>query len=103
MSALPASEMKSLAIKDEAFDTGYRRAKAPPWLLPLLAPIVGLAAFVGLWAVVAKHGGRIPDPITVWDAAVKIFADPFYVKGPNDQGIGWNILSSLKRVGIGFG
>jgi nitrate/nitrite transport system permease protein len=25
------------------------------------------------------------------------------VKGPNDQGIGWNILNSLKRVGIGFG
>ena len=24
-------------------------------------------------------------------------------KGPNDQGIGWNVLSSLKRVGIGFG
>ena len=36
-------------------------------------------------------------------AAVKIFADPFYSKGPNDQGIGWNVLISLKRVGIGFG
>ena len=36
-------------------------------------------------------------------AAAKIFADPFYSKGPNDQGIGWNVLSSLKRVGIGFG
>src|SRR5260221_4072526 len=48
-------------------------------------------------------GGRIPDPITVWHAAVKIFADPFYSKGPNDQGIGWNVLSSLRRVGIGFG
>ncbi|GAB7206984.1 hypothetical protein OS21_34800 [Dickeya oryzae] len=23
--------------------------------------------------------------------------------GPNDQGIGWNVLASLKRVGIGFG
>ena len=28
---------------------------------------------------------------------------PFYQNGPNDQGIGWNILSSLARVGIGFG
>jgi nitrate/nitrite transport system permease protein len=28
---------------------------------------------------------------------------PFYSNGPNDQGIGWNILSSLKRVAIGFG
>ena len=38
-----------------------------------------------------------------WQAAAKVFADPFYQKGPNDQGIGWNVLSSLKRVGIGFG
>jgi nitrate/nitrite transport system permease protein len=103
MSALPASEIKVLGIKDETFDTGYRRARAPAWLLPVLAPLVGLAAFIALWALVAKLGGRIPDPLTVWDAAVKIFADPFYVKGPNDQGIGWNVLSSLKRVGIGFG
>jgi nitrate/nitrite transport system permease protein len=32
-----------------------------------------------------------------------LFADPFYRNGPNDQGIGWNVLSSLQRVGIGFG
>jgi len=28
---------------------------------------------------------------------------PFYQNGPNNQGIGWNILASLTRVGIGFG
>src|SRR5947199_5740661 len=71
--------------------TGYRRTRAPEWLLAVLAPIVGIAAFIGLWALIAKQGGRIPDPITVWHAAVKIFADPFYRKGPNDQGIGWNV------------
>ena len=103
MSALPASEVASLSRKDESFDTGYRRTKMPPWLLAALAPVAGLAVFVAVWALIAKQGGRIPDPVAVWDAAVKIFADPFYSKGPNDQGIGWNVLSSLKRVGIGFG
>ena len=83
--------------------TGYRRARAPAWLLALLAPLAGLALFLALWAVVAKLGGRIPDPAVVFQAAAKIFADPFYSKGPNDQGIGWNVLSSLRRVGIGFG
>jgi nitrate/nitrite transport system permease protein len=94
-----------LPLRKETFpdETGYRRAKAPPWLLPALAPLAGLALFVAVWALVAKQGGRIPDPLAVWDAALKIFADPFYSKGPNDQGIGWNVLSSLKRVGIGFG
>jgi nitrate/nitrite transport system permease protein len=29
---------------------------------------------------------------------VKLFSDPFYRNGPNDQGIGWNVLISLQRV-----
>jgi nitrate/nitrite transport system permease protein len=100
VSGLPVSEVEILSNNNS---TGYRRTQAPPWLLPALAPVVGLAAFLALWALIAKHGGRIPDPGAVWDAAIKIFADPFYSKGPNDQGIGWNVLSSLKRVAIGFG
>ncbi|MFX8195665.1 nitrate ABC transporter, permease protein, partial [Acinetobacter baumannii] len=44
-----------------------------------------------------------PSPATTWEAAVQLFSDPFYRKGPNDQGIGWNILNSLGRVGLGFG
>jgi nitrate/nitrite transport system permease protein len=34
---------------------------------------------------------------------VKLLADPVYRNGPNDQGIGWNVLYSLERVGLGFG
>jgi len=87
----------------EKYDTGYRRAAAPPWMIEAVACVAGLALFIAAWAAIAKFGGRIPDPLTVGSAAAKIFADPFYSKGPNDQGIGWNVLSSLKRVGIGFG
>jgi len=83
--------------------TGYRRARMPEWLVSALACAAGLGLFLAVWAAAAKLGGRIPDPATVGAAALKIFADPFYSKGPNDQGIGWNVLMSLKRVGIGFG
>ena len=72
------------------FETGYRRARAPEWLVDVIACCVGLAFFVAAWAAISKFGGRIPDPLTVGKAAAKIFADPFYSKGPNDQGIGWN-------------
>src|SRR5258706_5445058 len=85
------------------FQTGYKRGPAPEWLINTIACVAGLAVFVTVWAAIAKFGGRIPDPLTVGAAAAKIFADPFYSKGPNDQGIGWNVLMSLKRVGIGFG
>ena len=90
-------------LKEEKYDTGYKRAVAPPWMIEAVACTAGLAVFIAAWAAIAKFGGRIPDPLTVGAAAAKIFADPFYSKGPNDQGIGWNVLSSLKRVGIGFG
>ena len=102
----PAAAMlgaKADAARARMEATGYRRAQAPEWLLNVLAWLAGLAAFVAVWALIAKFGGCIPDPLTVGAAAAKIFSDPFYSKGPNDQGIGWNVLSSLRRVGIGFG
>jgi len=81
----------------------YVRTRAPDWLPRVVAPVIGLALFVALWAVIAKAGGRLPDPVSTWHSAVDVFSNPFYRKGPNDQGIGWNVLTSLGRVGIGFG
>jgi len=69
----------------------------------VLPPILGLLLVIGLWHVATLKGGAIPSPAKTWEAAAKLFADPFYSNGPNDQGIGWNILASLQRVGIGFG
>ena len=81
----------------------YVRTKAPDWLPRVLAPVIGFALFVALWEVLAKTGGRLPDPLSTWHSAVEVFGNPFYKKGPNDQGIGWNVLTSLGRVGVGFG
>jgi nitrate/nitrite transport system permease protein len=101
--ALPADEtrlrraarMKNL--RDSASDAG-RYA-----VFNILPGIVGLVLFALLWSVVADRTGQLPGPSVTWDAAKILFADPFYNNGPNDQGIGWNLLSSLQRVGIGFG
>jgi nitrate/nitrite transport system permease protein len=78
------------------------RATAPPWVMRLVAMAAGIGVFIALWAFVSSFG-RIPGPVPVFQEAAKIFADPFYRKGPNDQGIGWNVLMSLGRVAIGFG
>jgi nitrate/nitrite transport system permease protein len=102
--AAPAIEARARkAAAKVASGTGYRRVRAPEWMVSLLAMGLGIAACIGAWALISKLGGRIPDPVVVWKAAVAIFSDPFYSKGPNDQGIGWNVLMSLQRVGIGFG
>ena len=74
------------------------------WALKILSPVAGLALLIGIWALLTIKGdGAFPTPLMTWDAAVALFADPFYSNGPNDQGIGWNILFSLKRVAMGFG
>ena len=69
----------------------------------VLPPVLGLALLIGIWGLLTQKGGSFPTPGATFDAAVKLFADPFYSKGPNDQGIGWNILFSLQRVAVGFG
>lgn len=71
-------------------------------LRTLFPPLLGLTAFVLLWALVSVSSG-LPGPVKTFDSAVQVFSDPFYKHGPNDQGIGWNVLSSLARVGMGFG
>jgi len=72
-------------------------------LLAVLPPLLGLALLVLIWQGIAANNSSFPSPAVTWDAAAKLFADPFYSNGPNDQGIGWNILASLKRVALGFG
>ncbi len=72
-------------------------------LLKIVPPLLGLALVIGIWGLFTINGGSIPTPAQVGAEAVRLFSDPFYRNGPNDQGIGWNVLSSLKRVGIGFG
>ena len=73
------------------------------FLRSILPPGLGLLILLGIWYVATLKGGSIPGPGQTWDAAKVLFADPFYRNGPNDQGIGWNVLSSLQRVAIGFG
>lgn len=69
----------------------------------LSPPLLGFMLFVLVWHGIATMIPAIPTPAATWNAAVPLFADPFYRNGPNDQGIGWNVLSSLARVAAGFG
>jgi nitrate/nitrite transport system permease protein len=71
--------------------------------LTTLAPLAGIALLVAIWALLTMKSTTFPTPLATWTEAVKLFSDPFYSNGPNDQGIGWNILFSLKRVAMGFG
>jgi nitrate/nitrite transport system permease protein len=103
---------RAVAPATKPFTPEPRAATAAPARVPfdwrglwlkVLPPVAGVALLVGIWALFTIKSTTFPTPGQTFDAAVQLFADPFYRKGPNDQGIGWNILSSLQRVGLGFG
>ncbi|MET1077728.1 MAG: nitrate ABC transporter permease [Pseudomonas sp.] len=80
-----------------------RRRRGGTWLKAAIAPLLGIALFLGVWALIALNSRGLPGPLATGLSAMTLFADPFYDNGPNDMGIGWNILHSLGRVGLGFG
>lgn len=95
-SQAPASPASPSAVKTARDLRGF-------WMA-VLPPVMGLALLVLVWHLIASStGSGIPKPAETWAQAVEVFADPFYRNGPNDQGIGWNVLASLQRVAIGFG
>ncbi len=93
------------AIVPVAPATAFKPSRDLSFLwLGIMPPVLGFGLLVLLWmAISITSKGNIPSPSATFDQAVTIFSDPFYSKGPNDQGIGWNILSSLQRVALGFG
>jgi nitrate/nitrite transport system permease protein len=67
--------------------------------------ILILATILTFWEVGANSGWFSPlmpsAKLTLSDFWGWI-SNPFYVKGTNDIGIGWHLLTSLRRVAIGF-
>ncbi|MFO1100721.1 MAG: nitrate ABC transporter permease [Xanthobacteraceae bacterium] len=71
--------------------------------LPTTAPVTGQdAEYAALMGGGTEKSEGFPTPLTVGKAFVKFLSDPFYVKGPNDKGIGIQLAYSLARVGVGF-
>jgi nitrate/nitrite transport system permease protein len=96
-----AAAARRAAVTEVVVDRSRQRARRE-LAAKIVAPILGVLAFLAIWAAVAQMGS-IPGPAKTWEAAVHVFSDPFYRNGPNDQGIAWKIGGSLTRVGIGFG
>jgi len=94
---------KQLA-KEKLMRQRARRVAQKAFFLQWVSPVIGFGVLVVIWSLVAlKSGNAFPTPWETLLQAREVFGDPFYNHGPNDQGIGWNILSSLKRVAVGFG
>ncbi|MBY0576654.1 MAG: nitrate ABC transporter permease [Gallionellaceae bacterium] len=89
-SAKPNSGQRAGKLLNGAFST-------------VMPPVLGLLLLVVVWAFVAQTTEYLPSPAKTWLSALEIFGDPFYDRGLNDKGIGWQLWASLKRVFEGFG
>lgn len=102
--AAPAVAKPALVI---ALNVAQKPRTRQHWLRPLLLRLVpascGLIVLLFVWQLAAMSSNGFPTPFATWQAAMTLFADPFYNNGPNDQGIGWNVVASLQRVAVGFG
>ncbi|MEG3136083.1 nitrate ABC transporter permease [Rouxiella sp. T17] len=98
--ATPANQPSTAAkpVSASKFRPALRR-----FMQQLLPGLLGVAVLLVVWQIAALNSKGFPTPVKTWEAAKIIFADPFYIAGPNDMGIGWNILASLERVATGFG
>ncbi|WP_193194927.1 nitrate ABC transporter permease [Nostoc sp. MG11] len=70
----------------------------------IVPPLVALAIFLVIWQLLCLNPNfKLPGPIETfsetWDPFI---INPFFDNGESDKGLGWQILSSLGRVGLGF-
>jgi len=64
--------------------------------------LCGFAILLGIWAIVSGVSQSLPGPFTTLKTMARMLADPFYDNGPNDKGIGIQLISSIGRVFAGF-
>ncbi len=68
-----------------------------------LPPLVALVALLGLWELLCySPTSALPPPSQVVSDTWELIANPFYVNGGNDVGLGWQIWASLQRVAMGY-
>ncbi|HSM81356.1 MAG TPA: nitrate ABC transporter permease [Nodosilinea sp.] len=67
--------------------------------------MLSLGLFLLFWEVGAKSGWFVQGVPTATETIKEFWwwvTNPFFDNGPNDLGIGWNLLISLRRVAIGY-
>jgi len=70
----------------------------------LVPPLIVLTIILVIWQIACSGPtATLPPPSQVWAESGDLILSPFYNNGDADVGLGWRILSSLERVGVGFG
>ena len=64
--------------------------------------LLGFAFLLGVWFLISLSKEGLPGPLPTMKVFWELVSNPFYNNGPNDKGIGLQLLNSLTRVFVGF-
>ena len=68
-----------------------------------IMPVVAIFFLCLFWEIYSSRDGvTLPGPIKTVTESWKLIAHPWFDNGPNDKGLGWQLLSSLQRVATGY-
>jgi nitrate/nitrite transport system permease protein len=109
-----AKNDRSAAFYDEEIEEAYRRRRTPLIIkykaqiqglfAAVIPPLITLALMLLIWQLLCiGPTSALPSPLRIWSEANELIMHPFYEAGSQDMGLGWRVLTSLKRVGVGFG
>jgi len=66
-------------------------------------PVIVTLILLGIWQVLcSREGAHLPTPTAVVSDTWELITQPFYNRGGNDVGMGWQIWASLRRVALGY-
>ena len=94
--------------------SGVTRRLGRPRMAPLLGRLALSAAttaaslacaaalLASVWWLASLWSEDLPGPAKTMPVFWDLVSNPFYDNGPNDKGIGLQLMASLKRVAIGF-
>jgi nitrate/nitrite transport system permease protein len=99
----PMEEKTSPTAKPVKEPNLEREARIRQYAQTIILPIVAIL-FIGLFweAYSSREGVTLPGPVKTVTESWNLIAHPFFDNGPNDKGLGWHLISSLKRVGMGY-
>ncbi|ATS18914.1 nitrate ABC transporter permease [Synechococcus sp. PCC 6717] len=95
--------MTSSSLRVSRRQRWFKHVQRLPVFRKVLLGSLGVVCFLALWQLICMVGLlKLPTPLKVIADTWELIIDPFYTGSGNDVGLGWQILSSLRRVAIGF-
>ena len=105
---------RTTSFCDDEIEAAFRRRRTPllikykehikAFFVAVVPPLITLGLLLLVWQLLcAQPTSALPSPARIWSEARDLIVHPFYEVGSQDMGLGWRVLTSLRRVAVGFG